>query len=541
MKYKSILTLSLGGIFLANAQVFSQDQDTVDYRNGYTLIMEQQWGDAREYFENFNLEWPDSVWADDAAFWGCYSVEQEQTVEEQENFSCYQQFISSYPESSWVADARTKLAVLGADLAALGYPDFMDQVSDDYDFDFDFDFDSDEISESVERAMEVAEREMERVRIEVANIQIPDMPDFPEMPRLDEDQLEDIRRATRDAQIRIHEFRHSRRHSADDELLTIIGALRDDERVADLLIERLNATENENMRTRLVLLLEDLPGDSISTTLLDLVENDESEQVRNAAVMVLLDRDDETSQDRLLAIAQDDSYPISIRAEIIGELDNWETEEAMAALQLILETESDPRIVGEAADSLSDMETVEAMDILIRQFANLDSSELRQELLEEIADMDFDTVIQFFTDVAVSEEYDDETAATAIEGIADREDNFAVAALDTIYASTDNVQRKLAALDGLGETETRQAVEILSQILSNEENIQLVAAAVRALGDTEHALAVQPVIETYRSNSDETVRRSAVRALRRLEDYPDAIEAMLEILEDRLNESGADQ
>lgn len=244
MKYKSILTLSLGGIFLANAQVFSQEQDTVDYRSAYNLILEQQWAEATENFESFTANWPDSVWADDAAFWGCYSVEQEESVEEQENFSCYQQFISNYPDSSWISDARTKLAVLGAELAALGFPEYRDQSSDSYDFDFDFD--SDEVAESIERAMEVAEREMERMRIQVGNIRLPDMPD---LPALDEDQLEDIRRATRDAQIRIHQFRHNRRHSADDELLAIVGALRDDERVSEILVERLESTQNSDLRT----------------------------------------------------------------------------------------------------------------------------------------------------------------------------------------------------------------------------------------------------------------------------------------------------
>ena len=83
------------------------------------LVLEQQWSNAREYFENFLTDWRDSAWADDAAFWTCYSAEQEQSNPES-NFSCYQQFVNDYANSSWVADARSKMAVLSSELAELG-------------------------------------------------------------------------------------------------------------------------------------------------------------------------------------------------------------------------------------------------------------------------------------------------------------------------------------------------------------------------------------------------------------------------------------
>ena len=152
----------------------------------------------------------------------------------------------------------------------------------------------------------------------------------------------------------------------------------------------------------------------------------------------------------------------------------------------------------------------------------------------EIADADLPQVIPFLSNVALTDG-DDETAAIAIEGIADREDNIAIAALDNIYANSSNLQRRLAALDGMGDAESDQAVEVLSQILRNETDTQLIAAAVLALGSADRASAVPIVIDTYRNSTDETVRRSAIRALRRLDEYPGANDALLEILEDRLN------
>lgn len=61
--------------------------------------------------------------------------------------------------------------------------------------------------------------------------------------------------------------------------------------------------------------------------------------------------------------------------------------------------------------------------------------------------------------------------------------------------------------------------------------------SVRALGDTGLGSAVHPVYTAYRDNDNELVRRSVVRVLRRLEEFPGAQDAMLEILEDRLNQA----
>ncbi|MDA0687519.1 MAG: HEAT repeat domain-containing protein [Proteobacteria bacterium] len=552
MNSKALASFALGATLTVSAQVFSQDQATVDYREGYNLVLEQQWSSAREYFDKFLNDWADSPWADDAAFWTCYSAEQEQSDPES-NFTCYQQFVNSYANSSWVADARTKMAVLGSELGELGYPEFLSRVDRDWDFDFDFDFDFDdsdvdidvdEISRQVERAMARAEREMERVRIRVNNLDLPDLPELPELPDLPDfpnisaEQMDEYRAMARDAAERARALAMTRRRSsADEELLTIIGALREDERASDILIQRLESSDNPTLRSRIVMLLEDLPGESITNALLDVVDNDASEQVRTSAILVLLDRDDPASRERLLAIATDADYPRSVRAEILGEMDNWDEDVALDTLAAILRNEDDISLIAEAADALSDMESEASLAVLIESFEDIEQPELRREILDEIADMDLNGVLPFLSEVALSD-VDDDTAATAIEGIADREDSFAVSALENIYASTDKQQRRLAALEGIGDTETQQAVDVLIQILDRESEPVLVAAAVRALGDTEQESAVAPAIQAYRDYQDVTVRNSAVRALRRLEDHPAAIEAMLEILEDRLNETG---
>ncbi len=560
MKQKFIIG-GIGIIALLTAQAFAQQADDTDYREGYALVLEQAWEQAAEFFTNFQEEYPDSAWRDDAAFWNCYALEQAGPVEIGQ-FNCYMQFVNDFQDSSWISDAISKQVVLATQLASRGYPDLVNQVAipendfdfdfddGDFDFDFDFDFDNDfdvdidedEISRNVERAMARAEREMARMQIRMENMVLPELPELPELEELENMNIivdvDDVRRTIRDIQLvrenQVVRARSRGRSSADDELLTILASLRDNERASEILLQRLDESSNPDLRARIVLLLEDVRSDAVTDKLLELVD-DESEQVRNNAVMVLLDRDETRTRERLLDIASDTEYPLYIRAEIIGELDNWEGEQAIDTLREIIRNETETALVAEAADALADLGTDAAVSALMESYEDIDNIEVRYVVLDEITDVETPEVLNFLSDIALNDG-DNDSAAIAIEGIADREDNFAIAALEHIYLNTDSTQRRLAAIEGIGDAEMPRSVEVLEEFLDGESDMMLVASIVRALGDTEQESAVAVVLSAYESFDDATVQRAAIRSLRDLDDYVSATDAMLQILEDRLNE-----
>lgn len=540
MKRRALLVTTLGAGLLMSAQVYSQQQDTLDYREGYGLVLEQRWNEAQAHFIEFQVDWPESAWADDAAFWNCYAIEQSGT-EQDEHFNCYREFVENHSNSTWVSDARSKLAVLGSRLSGRGNPQFFAGAFQDGDWDFDFD--ADEFSESIAEAMAAAEVEMERLR--EAGFPVPPIPPIPDLSglanlsdidvdvRVLRETGERMRREVDRMRIRGNRFS---RNTADDELLTIISALRDNQRASAILIDKLRSSSNADMRSRIVMLLEDFEGEDVTNTLVDVINNDESEDVRNSAVFVLLDKDEESTRDLLLDIAVNPDYPVSVRAEILNNMEDWDEDFAVTTLSSILASETDPLLVSEAADSLADIGSDAALDVLFDNYQSKDELMARQLILEQIADVDSPNVITFLTDIALSDS-DDQTAAIAIEGIADREDNVAIAALDHIYNNSTARQRQLAAIDGIGGSETEQAVEVLQQILAGSDQPELDAAVMRALGDTELQSAVAIVLDTYRNNSDAAVQSAAIRALRRLDDHTEATEALLEILEDQLSRS----
>ncbi len=69
------------------------------------------------------------------------------------------------------------------------------------------------------------------------------------------------------------------RNSADDELLTVLAALRNNERASEILIDRFDNSTDAELRARIVLLLQEFRGEQITTKLIDIVNNNVSEDV----------------------------------------------------------------------------------------------------------------------------------------------------------------------------------------------------------------------------------------------------------------------
>ena len=184
-----------------------------------------------------------------------------------------------FPNSSWTADGRSKLLVIGTTQASRGNPSLLESIDFgntedvDVDFDFDFDFDSDELGETIAVALDRAERELERVRENRVFQSLPPLPPIPDISSLsDPEQVRIIVREFENNMERHRQIaRGNSRSSADDELLTILAALRDDERASQILMQRLDSSEDSQLRARIALLLEDVPGSDITQRLMQLL------------------------------------------------------------------------------------------------------------------------------------------------------------------------------------------------------------------------------------------------------------------------------
>lgn len=83
------------------------------YREGYSLVLDEQWDSAREKFALLKKRFPGSVYRDDAQYWSAYALmqtDQKRALEE------YRSFIREFKGSNYFPDALADLAQIEGQL-----------------------------------------------------------------------------------------------------------------------------------------------------------------------------------------------------------------------------------------------------------------------------------------------------------------------------------------------------------------------------------------------------------------------------------------
>lgn len=502
------IALSLAGII---GKAMAAEDANSAYREGYSLVLAQKWEEAQAYFGDFQSRWQDSEFADDAGYWHCYSAEQA-SANAESNFSCYGQFIEQWRDtgSNWVDDARDRMMVIANTLAGQGRPQFL--------------------LDSLQH-LDLPE--------------LPDLPDLPDMPDLAAVGLdrEEINRRVQDAMEqarafadgfepgergRNFQFRGRAGRSVDSELLALISALQDDPRAGELLISRLEATDDPAMQARLVLMLQDLEGPGITDKLIDMARNSTDENVQRNAILALLDREDDASRAMLQEVLADTKYPVSARTAVIRSLAEWDEQIAVTQLSNLLSTETNVRLIGAASRELMQINSAEARSALIQHYRSISDPRLRRELLEQMEGSRSPELISFFTEVALGT--DEDEAAIAVNNLASLESDMGIAALEHVYTSTASRQLQLAVIHGMGEAETKGGVDFLGGVVENSDDEEYLQMAARALGESEQEEAIPLLMQVYHKTASPEVKSAAVRAMSELGDFSQARESMLEML-----------
>lgn len=79
------------------------------YREGYNLILEERWEDARKKFAELVRRHPRSAYLDDASYWTAFSWKQS---DRRLAMEAYQRFVREYPRSTYLDDAVADLQLL---------------------------------------------------------------------------------------------------------------------------------------------------------------------------------------------------------------------------------------------------------------------------------------------------------------------------------------------------------------------------------------------------------------------------------------------
>ncbi|HUI11530.1 MAG TPA: outer membrane protein assembly factor BamD [Bacteroidota bacterium] len=85
------------------------------YKEGYALILEEKYTDARKKFQALLAKYPHSSYADDARYWTAYSY---RNLDAQKAIAEYERFLRDYPKSQYLDDAVADIAAIRANRAA---------------------------------------------------------------------------------------------------------------------------------------------------------------------------------------------------------------------------------------------------------------------------------------------------------------------------------------------------------------------------------------------------------------------------------------
>lgn len=502
------------GLMLALVSPLQAAEDSnAAYSEGFNLVLQQQWQQARDYFTRYATDWPDSDMQDDAGYWRCFAWERSQNVSA-DQFNCYQDFVNRWEDSNWLDDARERMMIIGRRLAEQGQPEFLRKAFDGMDFDFDFDFDID-VSEIQRMAEEQASKAREMVR--TFQINTADQ----------QDKVLALQDGLRTVRLQIN------RRNVDRELLAVLSALKDDPRASELLIKRFNDSDDPEVRGRIVLMMQDLEGDGVAGFLRDVAQDDEDETVRSNAVVTLLDRNEPGAVDLMRKVMLSDDYSVSTRSSVIRSVGRWDSDNAIPTFQQIIAKGGDPRLVAAASNGLMALRSKEGYDALATAYRGIEDPELSYAVLGTMDGRGATDLLGLLTEVALGP--DDKAAAIAIENIADLENAMAVTTLEHIYFNTSSQQRHLAIIHGMGAAGSEPAVKFLVDVLGQTQDLESQVSIIRALGDSEQESAIEPIMGLYRQASNPELKNQAIRALRRLDDFPQAKDYLLEVLEDQLD------
>lgn len=84
------------------------------YKEGYELVLDERWKEAREAFDELLRRHPRSAYADEAAYWRAYALAQ---MDARSAADAYRKFIQAHRESPYLDDALADLTLLESRLA----------------------------------------------------------------------------------------------------------------------------------------------------------------------------------------------------------------------------------------------------------------------------------------------------------------------------------------------------------------------------------------------------------------------------------------
>jgi HEAT repeat protein len=446
---KPVLACTLAALAFCTTPVFSQEDGTA-YREGYDLILAQRWVEAREHFGRFQQQWPDSAWADDAAFWQCYAQEQPDSDQEA-SFQCYEEYIASWPNSSWVADARSKLLVLGSELASRGRPQFLERLE----FDDEDDFDSDQGRGTADD--------------ELLSILVAELADSPNDGRASD--------------ILMQRFDASDDVTLRNRIVLLMEEI-DGEEITRKLMAITEQDESMQVRENAVIVLLDREDAVAHDRLAEILRDEDfGVDIRSEIISNMDDWNDERALSILQEILTGSTEPDFIE-EAVGALAENGSEAAVAIFLDAFNQQQDVQLRYVMLEQIAELEAPAVMNLLSETALTSADDELAAIAIEGIAEREDNVAVAALDHIYFTTENRQRKLA-ALDGLGETENAEALEVLRRIIATETQPQLLAEAASALGNTEQEGAIAILVELYRGSNNIDVQRGAISGLSELD--------------------------------------------------------
>ena len=485
------------------------------YRQIYELVLQERWPEAHVMLSRFLQEHPDSRWADDAAFWRCYTL-QKLGKPLEEVFSCYEKFVATYTDSRWRDDAKAAMIRIGEQLVRQGKKGYEEKVaalksSDDEEVMLTALYALGQRGEA--KAAEAAIRLFRRTNDTKKRLKIlAVLGQFIQKQKL-VPFLEEVAKSDRSEPVRIRAVDLlSRIRSAD---------------ATDALLRLARQAVSPKVRYGAVFGLRRRKERTVLDALERTALEDTSADVASAAAEVLADFRDPALLPRLVRIAKEGKH-LQARVRAIAGMGRIRDGKAVDAL-IALATGARDRVIRRAA--LQALQENRSPKILkaVRDIVRSGDPELEKMALMLAARIPQTEAKKLLLEYAL-QNGDRDLAVVAAQALTYRKKPLSRDDLLQILRKTKFERVKRSILIGLRHLPVRDQLAVVRYILQHESSAEVRKQAIWSLGRTASPELIRLLTDVAERDPHVEVRVAAVQVLARIKDSR-AQEALIRIIE----------
>ena len=316
-------------------------------------------------------------------------------------------------------------------------------------------------------------------------------------------------------------------------LMAILSSLADigDETSVNTILSYIE-TDDEFLRERLVLVLEDMEGPRVTAKLTEMLRSDPSDRVRMLVLEAIEDREDDGAINQaVLAIFRDVDLPRPLRMEALGVLAERAAEDHLDLFAEVALKEDDLDMAEAALDALEDVPSEKVTRTLIDIYQASNRSEVKLEVLDALGDQENAQARDFLFSIAMAAR-DEDTVYEAVEELADFEAE-APRLLREVLDRAPTTMHKLAAIEALGDLDTSESLTMLRGLLAGEQPLEIDLAVVDAMGESDNPQVVDILVELAAKQPRPELQEAVAEALGDI-GTPEARDALLKMLKERL-------